>query len=364
MAISMPSKVYFIETSNSDPAGLISEKLAVLIEKSRVLNYIGKSDFTAVKIHFGEEGNTGYILPEWVKMVAGHLKTVTENAFLTDSNVLYKNSKRANTVDHLKLADKHGFSLHNTGLPILISDGVFGRNYTEVPIGKKHFDKVKVASDIASADSILALSHVTGHFATGIGGAIKNVGMGCASRRGKYEQHSGVVPEVNSQYCVGCGSCMANCPASCIRLVKGTAMISKKDCIGCGECVVVCKTKALNIKWSETLENLQEKMVEYAYGAVKAVRGKVGYVSFLVNITKNCDCMAFNEPRIVDDFGILASADPVAIDKAAVDIINRRASKDLFKIANPETMWLTQLKYAEEIGMGSLNYELENVGYG
>ncbi|MDD5421916.1 MAG: DUF362 domain-containing protein [Candidatus Omnitrophota bacterium] len=357
----MPSKVYYISAGNDDTIESVSEKLASLIDASGVLGMIGKDDFTGIKLHFGEEGNKGHIRHQWVREAVRAVKDRTKNVFLTDANVIYKGGLRTNSVDHLKLADKHGYNINNVGVPVLIADGLLGKNFTEIAVSKKHFDKVKIASDIADCDSLLALTHVTGHMLTCLGGAIKNLGMGCASRRGKYEQHCGVVPEIKPDLCIGCGQCVKYCPASCITLEKRKVRISEASCKGCGECAVVCRTKAIDIKWSETLENLQEKMVEYAHGVVKAVSGKVGYISFLINVTKDCDCLAKDEDRVIDDLGIVASTDPVSIDKACVDLINQRTGKDILRRAFPGTDWMSQLRYAEESGLGSLSYTLERL---
>lgn len=357
----MPAKVYHIESANGDSAKKVAAKLSALMETSGILDKIEKDDFTAIKLHFGEKGNKGYLRHEWVAEAARHVARKTRNGFLTDSNVIYKASVRTNSVDHLKNAEEHGFSIESIGMPIVIADGIFGMNFTEIDIFKKHFSKVKIAADIAACDSLLALTHITGHMQAGLGGAIKNLGMGCASRRGKYEQHCGVVPAVDASVCTGCGSCVAHCPASCIALDNGKVKIFSEECLGCGECAVVCRTTALDIKWSETLENLQEKMVEYACGVLNAVKGRAAFISFLKNVTKDCDCMSKDQHRIVDDLGILASFDPVSIDKAAVDLMIANSGKDVLKNGYPGTDWMAQLRYAEKIGLGSLDYTLERL---
>ena len=357
----MPSKVYYIHTDSGDSVASVSEKLAKLIDTSGVLDYIRKDDFTAIKMHFGDEGNTGHIRHEWAREAARQVSRQTANAFLADSNVIYKIGKRANSVEHLKIANEHGFNLNNIGVPVLIADGLRGRNFVEVPVSGKHFTKVKIASDFADCDSMLVLSHMTGHIVTGIGCAIKNIGMGCAARRGKYEQHCGAAPDVVPAHCVGCGACVDVCPAGCLMLKGKRISFEKEKCLGCGECAVVCKTKAIEIRWSETLENLQEKMVEYACGLVTAVHGNAGYINFLIKVTKDCDCLAKDDPRIVRDLGILASRDPVAIDTASVDLILKAAGSDVFKAGYPETDWSTQLKYAVKAGLGSMEYNLETV---
>ena len=354
----MQSSVYIVRVKNGETDGSIRKKLDMLVDRSEVLKFMKKDDFTGIKIHFGEEGNTGHIKAEWLGGLVERLKAITKNAFFTDTNVLYKTSRRTNAVDHLKLADEHGFSYEKTGLPVIIADGLRGRNYVDVKIDKKRFAQAKIACDITDCDSMLALTHITGHMVTGFAGAIKNLGMGCASRRGKFEQHCGITPYFNADACVGCGLCVADCPAGCITLEGGKAKIDEAACIGCGECVVVCKTEALTTKWNETLATLQEKMVEYAYGAVQAVDKRIGYINFLTSITKDCDCLAKDEPRIIGDVGILASRDLVSIDKASADLLNGLGNKDIFRAEYPEIDWTVQLKYAEKLGLGSQDYKL------
>jgi uncharacterized protein len=352
------SKVYFVKLTSGERDEVVSKKLGTLIEKSNVLGFIKKDSHTGIKIHFGEQENTGHIKAEWLKAMVERLQTITKNIFFTDTNVLYKESKRTNSVDHLKLSYEHGFGFQNMGVPVIIADGLWGRNYVDIKINKKRFSKVKIASDIADCYNLLALTHITGHIMTGFAGAIKNLGMGCASRRGKFEQHCGIVPDFNAEHCVGCGLCIVNCPAGCISLKNGKAALDEKRCIGCGECVVVCKTDALTAKWSETLANLQEKMVEYAYGTAKALGRRLGYINFLTNITRDCDCLAKDEPRITQDIGILASGDLVSIDKASADLLNSSGKKDIFKAEYPQIDWTVQLKYAAKLGLGSLDYKL------
>ena len=357
----MASDVFMIKVNNRDSDKIMAQKLNALIDASGVLGFLKKDDYTGIKIHFGEEGNTGHIKAEWLKGLVERLRAVTNNIFFTDTNVLYKQSKRTNAVDHLKLAYSHGFSFQNMNVPVIIADGLWGRNYTDVEISKKRFSRVKVASDITDCDSLLALTHITGHIMTGFAGAIKNLGMGCASRRGKFEQHCGMVPDFNPGECSGCGLCVSNCPADAITLENGRAKIDEANCIGCGECVVICKTEALNAKWSETLANLQEKMVEYACGAIEAVDRRIGYINFLTNITRNCDCLAKDEPRIVEDIGILASNDLVSIDSASAEILNGLKCKDIFRQEYPQIDWTVQLKYAASLGLGDPNYKLRTV---
>jgi len=354
------SEVFFSKIERADRGKIIGEKLRELYQVSGLERLFGKGDFLAVKIHFGEAGNRGFINPLWLKPLVACVKEKVPRVFFTDSNTLYQ-GRRANAVDHLKLAAGHKFSLQNLGAPVIISDGLLGRNYRGANIPGRYIKKAKIASAIIESDGLLGLAHLTGHCQTGLAGAIKNVAMGCASRAGKLEQHADVLPEVDEEKCLGCQECLRWCPVEAIEFVGKKARIKKDICIGCGECTVACRNEAIKIFWDENLQRLQEKMVEYFLGATKGKEKKTGFINFLTSFTKNCDCMAKDEPPLIEDIGILASLDPVAIDKASADLINQKAGRDIFRQNFPEIDWFFQLKYASELGLGDLNYNLVEI---
>ena len=141
--------------------------------------------------------------------------------------------------------------------------------------------------------------------------------------------------------------------------------------MGCGECLTVCEPKAVTIDWKTELMPFNERMVEYAYGAVTQKKGRIGFISFLMNITPDCDCVPWSDAPLVPDIGILASTDPVALDKACLDLVNNQpgfvhshlksnlgVGEDKFKGVWKYTMGEVQLNYAASIGLGSLEYEL------
>ncbi len=152
--------------------------------------------FAAIKLHVGEIGNTAYIRPEYAATVAEMVRAAGGRPFVTDSNTLYS-GKRGNAVDHLETAARHGFNRLSLGCDFIVADGIRGTDYREVLIEMPNFDHVKIASVIADADALIALSHFKGHELTGIGGAVKNLGMGCAAVPGKLEMHSTSKPKTN-----------------------------------------------------------------------------------------------------------------------------------------------------------------------
>lgn len=352
----MKSKVYFIPADKREGEKSLSKKAEKLYLELGLNQKIEKDSFVVLKIHFGEKGNTGYIKPGWLDGIIRQLQNKTPRAFFTDTNTLYA-GMRSNAVDYSQLAGQHGFSLEKTGLPVIIADGLIGEDDEEVKINLKRVKSAKIAAGILHSDFLLCLNHLTGHVQSGLGAAIKNLGMGCASRAGKLEQHSEVNPRISPKYCKNCGICLDYCPAQAIIQREGRAEILDERCIGCGECLVVCKVGAVKMRWGEDSARLQEKMAEYAWSVWSRFKGKIGFLNFLVKITKDCDCMAKNQPEIVEDIGILSSTDPVALDKASVDLVFKRAGQDVLRLGY-DIDWAIHLRHGAKIGLGSLEYEL------
>ena len=352
----MASKVFFIPARREDGNEALAKKAEKLFLKIGLKGQIEKDSFVALKIHFGEKGNTGFLKPQWLVNIINQIKSITPRVFLTDSNTLYV-SKRSNSVDHLLLAGEHGFSQDALGIPVVIADGLIGRDDDEIQVNLTRIKAAKVASVFLSSDALVCLSHFTGHILTGFGGALKNLGMGCASRAGKLEQHSDVHPWVNPKLCSNCGVCFDYCPAQAIVEKGESAFIIDEKCIGCGECLVVCNLGAIKFNWDSDSLRVQEKMSEYAYSVWHYLRGKISFINFLLEITKDCDCMSTDQPAIVEDIGILGSLDPVAVDQASVDLVNKRSGKDLLR-AGYDVDWSVQLKHGVQIGLGNRDYEL------
>ena len=110
---------------------------------------------------------------------------------------------------------------------------------------------------------------------------------------------------------------------SCSRTAR--RVIDYETCYGCGECVASCPHGAIGVQCQTDATKLQEKIVEHCAGALAGKEGKVVYLSFLTNMSPDCDCWNFSDAAVVADLGVLASTDPVAIDQAAVDLVNQAA---------------------------------------
>lgn len=360
MNIHKKSKVYFIRVNNSDTAGIIKSKLEQLIKASRVFDFIREGDRVAMKIHFGEEGNTGYVRPEFVRVISDNIGGKQADHFLSDTNTLYR-GRRMNLQDHLKLAYEHGFTKEACGCNVLIADDTKEENAAEVLINQKFIKTAKIVKFFQEADIILGIAHFKGHLMTGFGGALKNIGMGCATKEGKLAQHSDISPFVRIEKCIACKECLKICPEDTIFIKNNKAYIDPAKCIGCASCIAACAQNAIDVNWEAGGSNIQEKMIEYAKAVLKDKQGNSVFINFATKITGECDCLAKDDPRIVSDVGILASQDPVSVDKASMDLINKAADRDIFKEVHPLRDGLKQLKYAHKIGLGNLEYELIEV---
>lgn len=369
----MASKVFFATAGGRFRQGPL-EKMHMLFDAAGFRELITDRDLVAVKVHFGERGNTSFVPPQYIRAIVEDISGCGGRPFLTDTGCLYF-SARANARDHLLVASEHGFGPLTTLAPVLIADGLRGSDVTPVKVGLKHFDSVDVASAIHDANSLIVVSHVTGHGLTGFAATIKNLGMGGAGRRMKMAVHEMVRPSVNHDRCELCEACIENCPTGAVSLAGGEIRIDKDVCFGCGECLAICPYKAIEVRWLGDPMVAQEKLAEITKAVLANKPGRAGFTSFLINVTPTCDCWNYSAAPLVPDIGFLASTDPVAIDQAAADLVNRATTsspagegptgdaptQDKF-IAVFGTDWSRQLKHAEELGLGTREYELVKVG--
>ena len=355
----MGSEVYFTAIDDGEDPSSIAKKLGMLFSESGAGEWIKKGDFIGVKTHFGEQSNTTFLHPKIVKTAVDRIRSRGASPFLIETSTLYR-GKRSNAVDHLRLASEHGFGIERVGAPVIMADGLFGDSEVGVPIEGRHFREAKIGAEVAKAQGLVVLSHFKGHMITGFGGAIKNVGMGLASRRGKLKQHSKMSPEIDSAKCTACESCIEWCPEDTISLVEGKARIDKKGCIGCAECFAVCRFGAVRFDWGRESRALQEMMAEYVLGVFNVLRGRLFYFNFLVNITKDCDCMNAG-PKVVKDIGIVAGSDVVAVEKASCDIFHQETGKPIQEFTYPQIDPLVQVEHASGLGLGSMEYDLVRV---
>ncbi len=342
----MASKVYFHKTNKSMNKKEINNVVQKLLERFVEDNNIKLQKKVLMKVSFGEAGNKTFIPSDLMLGAINFLKDKKIKSGFIETNVLYR-GRRTNKKDHEELAREHGF----TQLPVIIADGDIGEDYENVDIDKKHFKTCMIAKKILDEKQLLVVSHFKGHTLSGFGGAIKQLGMGCASRGGKLAQHAGSKPIINPLTCKKCYVCIKKCPVNAITMGRISAKISSKKCIGCAACIAACPYGVIKINWLGSVNRFTEKLVEYAYAAHK--KDNI-YLTYAIDMTRGCDCEPKEMKAVTKDLGIFVSSDPVASDRAILNLLKKREGKKVFREKNT-------FKHAEKIGFGNVEYELINI---
>lgn len=373
------SKVYFSDFHTIAFGDGLPAKLKKLIRAAGIGTIDMDGKFAAIKLHFGELGNISYLRPNYARAVADVVRELGGKPFLTDCNTLYPGSRK-NALEHLECAWENGFTPLTVGCPLLIGDGLKGTDDVAVPVaGGKYLTEAKIGRAIMDADVFISLTHFKGHEATGFGGAIKNIGMGCGSRAGKKDQHNNGKPTINPDLCRGCRRCQRECANNGLDFDSATnkMKINEDCCVGCGRCLGSCNFDAISFENSAAVELLNCRMAEYTKAVID---GRPNFhISLVVDVSPNCDCHGENDVPILPNLGMFASFDPLALDQACADACLNAAPMpgsqlahniasphfvdlhDHFRNSTPESEWRTCLEHAEKIGIGSRKYELITV---
>ena len=261
----------------------------------------------AVKLHSGEQGNQNYIRPEFVKAIVERV-----NGTVVECNTAYEGARNY-TDKHKKLMEDHGWTKY-FDVDIMDADG--DDMVLEIPNGKVLKEDF-VGNHMKNYDSMLVLSHFKGHPMGGYGGALKQLSIGCASSEGKSWIHS------------------------------------------------AGKLKDQTILWDNLPE--QDKFLESMADAASAVynyfKDNIVFINVMCNLSVDCDCCAVAEDPCMKDIGILASLDPIAIDKACIDLVynSKDPGRDHFVERVERQHGTHTIDAANELGFGTINYELINV---
>ena len=365
------SKVFFTDMSVTMERPLLV-KFLNLLKKSGMDAIDFKDKFVAIKTHFGEYGNLAALRPNYARVLCDYIKELGGRPFLTDCNTLYVGGRK-NALDHISTAEFNGYSVITTGVHVIIADGLKGSDEALVPVeGGVYVKEAKIGRAIMDADIVISLSHFKGHEMAGMGGALKNLGMGSGSRAGKMEMHSSAKPQVEPSLCVGCRRCQKICAHGAPTLEGKVMHIDHNKCVGCGRCVAVCPKDAIIADMNESSDVMNCKVAEYAKAVID---GRPNFhISLAIDITPTCDCHSDNPLPIVPNVGMFASFDPVALDAACADAVSaappipgsalaesKIEGGDHFHKTYPETNWRAGVEHAEKIGIGTADYELVTV---
>jgi len=320
-----------------------------LYDQAGTFDCVKKDDLVAIKFHVGELGNPYYIQPFFIHDIARRVKEAGGKPFLTDSSTYY-NAHRNNAYDHMLTAQTNGFGMS----PFIVADGLRGENYKTVKT-EGILGQVEVCGAIAEADAMIVVTHNKGHELTGFGGAIKNLGMGCASQAGKLRQHRTVDLEIDESKCVGCGKCREVCERHLPEIIGDTARNTSPECNRCPFCSNSCPQGAIKLV---NQNNILRALASAAYGVLSTFKpNKVSYISFAKNITEYCDCRPNPGDIIMKDIGIFAADSPVSIDGAFLQSADYKKFNEAYHVD-----CMLQVKEAKKLGIqGDTKPKIANI---
>ncbi len=346
----------------------VYEGIKALLQKLPLTKVVGKDDLVAIKVHMGELGNVTHIKPEIVREIVEFVKAIGGRPFVTDTTTLYPKA-RWTAMEYLQTAAANGFTGKSMGAPIIIADGPLGYDGTKRPVSRRvegcDLGEVEVAQSIAEADAMVVVSHAKGHITASFGGAIKNVGMGCLTKRGKSALHRADLAEINAEECSGCGKCVETCAYGAMQIKDEKAHRDVEKCMNCNFCYFTCPNKAMKLP-DDANKRLQIYLAHGTAASLEKFDDKVCFVNVIQDVTPLCDCDTHAGNPIVADVGILASMDPVAIDKASLDLIDKAElvpgalAEDgpdrLGRINHGDST--IQMRVAKKLGTGELKYQI------
>ncbi|MFW9987820.1 MAG: DUF362 domain-containing protein, partial [Candidatus Odinarchaeota archaeon] len=401
----MKSDVFFFTArTHSHDQSMSKFKGPLALKEIGIEEKIKNGDKVIIKTHFGALENIRYLRPSYIRFLCdfvkelGAIPSVAESCgwgipeSVSGTHTEY--SGRATEEEYLKVALFHGFTEETMGAPILMLDGKVGEDIEIQNINGKRFKEVLVAGRLREFDYLILATHFKGHTSGGFGGSIKNLGIGCVSKGGKVEAHTGKTFEIYFENCnTECRNCINICPTKALAKNHNNKLVFEKEkCKFCYMCASVCKDKVINIG-TVTRDEFTAQMVDNAKGVVDYFgKEKIFCINYAIDITYQCDCTGGSDVPFVPDIGVLASLDPVALDQATVDLIHQssisphsalsdikdlpaQGPHDWFSHTprfDPESgemdfsgkksnHWELQLKLAEEIGLGTRNYNLVKV---
>jgi ferredoxin len=306
-----------------------------------------------LKVSLGGQGHPPAVDPGWARGVADSLagtETGLKNTFCFDTlSITTGGLDREDT--HLGLAQAKGFGADKNGLEFRVADGPGPGSSLEATLKKM--------------TGVCLLTPVRPHPHAGFQGALFNLGVGLADREAKIELHRDIRPNVDTPLCAGCGSCLAVCLFDAIAINAGRAFIDHTKCTGCGECMNVCFMAGISAEEAEGIPRFQARVagaarqVEQSMTADSA--GRLGYFNFLVRLDRHAGGARARGRQRLGDVGILASPDPVALDKATWDFITERTDGPLSAWSGFRQEPGVLLGEAEKLGLGTTAYRIIEV---
>ena len=393
----MTSKVYYMDPRSRSPQTSLVAKMATVFEAAGFDSLIKPKDVVAIKLHCGEWNNSAYLRPVYARTLADRVKALGGRPFVCDTTTLpyQPYASRATGLDLVATAERNGYNSATLGCPFICADGFLGTDDYRIDIPEGYILKeAYIAQAIASADVLITLTHFKGHGAGVFGGAMKNLGIGAQSKRGKFNVHLGGHPKyswANSaifhpENCKGRKGekdwevLEQICPWELIHVTEDSIEIEFEKCPDCKACMGPMSARGIVELTLENGTGLNAAIADACLGTIKAVgEGKVAFINMASDCSPRCDCVSYADVPIVPHLGVFAGYDPVALDKACLDKARDTAgaygssAEDMealevgclkFESCSPVLSGLSeaiQVNTGELNGMGTRNYEIVEV---
>jgi hypothetical protein len=386
------SPVWFAEANACNWTESMICKTKDLFYEAKLNACFEKGDEVAVKIHYGEYNRTAILRPEYIAAIVEEVKACGGHPYVVNDTTLsyHLYNNMATSQYQQEGAIRHGYTAATFGCPVIIADGFAGEDdyRVEIPEGLI-LKETYIGRAVAEADAMIVLAHARGHSITMYGGATKQLGIGCQSKRGKYithlahwgDPHDSIGWPKFTDKCPGTACkfhkmCDDSCPHEAHKALEHGKEWHPERCRLCYSCQVTCLFSGMTgVTFEDNyFPNAMIAHADAALGALKCFdRGKVGFINCAIDIVPECDCFPWAGKAVCPDLGIFASRDLMALEEATLDAIDNapiipgsvaeekklKPGEDKFRAINGFSPRIIT-RAGEKIGLGAREYSLTN----
>lgn len=365
------SNVYMVDNRAKDMDHTFLAKLEMILDAAELESLFSPGEQVVIPVQIGDVSNTAYLRPVIIRALVEKIASLKGKPVVVGTVPL--GGGLSNSLDWFDVATMHGFAGNVfANAEVQLADGYTGTEGEFFPAAGQEMGDVRVARIVKEAHALLVVSHVTGHPLAGLGGALVHLGLSCLALQGKEKVHEVLKPRVDVEKCNGCGRCVAYCREKAWVVEGEQLRLVAEKCNGCGGCLAVCSPGAIVME-RESIIHFQKRVAEAAMAVVSAVgREKMRFLNFLFDVRPQPDYYPFSDNAFVPDLGVLMSDNPVAIDQASLDLINRApglpmsAAEDCGVLEPGEDKLLSivgvdpapLIRYGEKVGLGQCRYQL------
>lgn len=337
----------------SSPKIVDLNKVFIKAGLPELITSLPKKSRVGVKVLLPNTANINYVPPTLIRNVLGFVNSLDHPAVPIDTLDVLDDG-----LETLARVNEVGYSFQTLQTPFMIADNITGYNFFEVFVQGDYLPRIELGTEFKDVQMLICLTHVTGDPFYGYFGSISHISSRSVTKEFKKKKLlANLRLEIDERRCNGCNLCSKICPVGAIN--TDALKIDANTCIKCGYCIILCPTRAIMLEESSR-KMFIGKSLDVVKGIKRVFDERMFFVNILMNVIPYPDNMPFSSKPIVEDIGILGSKDPVAVDKASLDLIIKQckynAFEDLYGV-DPNEM----LVLAERDKIGRTKYNLVEV---